>query len=109
MQTTMLKKKVSENTWDDIDPKELINNGVLQVEMTLEALRKGKVHKYSSKKEKISKKALEMMSNVDKNSRLYRLMGSAKRKILTKEEEEKLYEDYEHKDLSDIFRKHGLH
>ena len=45
---------------------------------------------------------------IDQNSKLYKLMGSAKPKVLTKEEKEKLFEDYEDKNLSDRFRKFNL-
>ncbi len=54
------------------------------------------------------KKIATTLTEEDKKSPLYKLMGSAKEKKLTKEEEEKLYEDYEHKDLSYLFRKYGL-
>jgi hypothetical protein len=45
---------------------------------------------------------------IDKNSKLFKLIGSAKPKILTKEEKEKLFENYEEKDISDRFRKFNL-
>ncbi len=45
---------------------------------------------------------------IDKNSKLYELMGSAKPKVLTKEENKKLFEKYEDKDISDRFRKFNL-
>ena len=45
---------------------------------------------------------------IDQNSKLYKLMGSAKPKVLTKEEKEKLFEDYGDKNLSDRFRKFNL-
>lgn len=45
---------------------------------------------------------------IDKSSELFKLMSSAKPKILTKEEKEKLFEDYEVKDVSDRFRKFDL-
>ncbi len=58
----------------------------------------------------ISKKDLETMKEMSgKDDWLSRLKGSAKLKKFTKEEEEHWFDDYENKDLSDIFRKHGLH
>ena len=57
---------------------------------------------------KISKKALETMKNVDRTSRLYKLMGSAKLKKFTKEEQKHWFDDYESVDTSNIFREHGL-
>ncbi|GEM_PF-3366420 len=56
----------------------------------------------------ISKKAVETMHHKDQRHWLSRLQGSAKLKKFTKEEQEHWYDDYEHRDLSDIFRKHGL-
>jgi DNA-binding transcriptional ArsR family regulator len=46
--------------------------------------------------------------NFDKNSKLFKLIGSAKPKVLTKEEKEKLFENYEEKDVSDRFGKFNL-
>ena len=57
---------------------------------------------------KISKKALETIKNKNPNDWLSRLMGSAKLKKFTKEEQEHWFDDYEHKDLSYLFRKYGL-
>ena len=45
---------------------------------------------------------------IDKNSKLYKLMGSAKPKVFTKEDKKKLFENYEDKDVSDRFRKFNL-
>lgn len=45
---------------------------------------------------------------LDEDSKLFKLIGSAKQKILTKEEKEKLFENYENKDISDRFRKFNL-
>ncbi|MDP1694058.1 MAG: hypothetical protein Q8L34_00795 [Candidatus Woesearchaeota archaeon] len=56
----------------------------------------------------ISKKALETMKNKDPNDWLSRLMGSAKLKKFTKEEQEHWFDDYESVDTSNIFREHGL-
>ncbi len=44
----------------------------------------------------------------DKDSKLYKLMGSAKPRILTKEDNKKLFENYEDKDTSNIFRELNL-
>ncbi|MBU4284411.1 MAG: winged helix-turn-helix domain-containing protein [Nanoarchaeota archaeon] len=41
---------------------------------------------------------------IDKNSKLFKLMGSAKPKVLTEEEKKKLFENYEKRDTSNIFR-----
>lgn len=40
---------------------------------------------------------------VDKNSQLFKLMGSTKTKILTEDEKKRLFEDYEQKDISNVF------
>lgn len=45
---------------------------------------------------------------IDKNSKLYKLMGSVKPKTLTKEENKRLFEDYENNDVSDRFGKFNL-
>ena len=45
---------------------------------------------------------------LDKNSKLFKLIGSTKPKVLTKEEKEKLFENYEEKDVSNRFRKFNL-
>jgi len=57
---------------------------------------------------KISKKALETIKNKDSNDWLSRLMGSAKLKKFTKEEQEHWFDNYESVDTSNIFREHGL-
>ena len=62
----------------------------------------------------LCKDYLEELSNYllpkefDKNSKLYKLMGCVKPKVLTKEEKKKLFEDYENKDTSNIFRELDL-
>jgi len=43
---TLQKKKI---TLDNVTAEELMNDGVLQAEMALEALRQGKVHKFNLK------------------------------------------------------------
>jgi len=45
---------------------------------------------------------------IDKNSKIYKLMGSAKPKVLTNEENEKLFENYEDKNISNIFGEFNL-
>jgi len=45
---------------------------------------------------------------IDKNSKLFKLMGSAKPRVLTEEGKKKLFEDYENKDTSNIFRELNL-
>ena len=45
---------------------------------------------------------------INEHSKLFKLMGSAKAKILTKEEKRKLFANYEKRDISDRFRKFNL-
>lgn len=45
---------------------------------------------------------------IDKDSYLYQLMNSAKPKQMSLEEKKKLFENYENKDTSNIFRKLNL-
>ena len=57
---------------------------------------------------KISKKALETIKNKNPNDWLSRLIGSAKLKKFTTEEQEHWFDNYESVDTSNIFREHGL-
>lgn len=45
---------------------------------------------------------------IDENSWLFELKGSVKPKVLTEEDKKKLFEDYENKDTSNIFRELNL-
>ena len=49
MRTTLLMKKTSELALEAIDPKTLLNDGALQVQLALEDLRHGRVHLFNLK------------------------------------------------------------
>ncbi|GEM_PF-6336748 len=55
MQTTVLKKKIEEQTLVTVEPKELINDGALQVKLALDDLRHGRVHLFHLKAPKVKK------------------------------------------------------
>lgn len=57
---------------------------------------------------KVAKKIPSILTEEDKQSPLYKLMGSAKLKKFTKKEQEHWFDNYENVDTSQIFREHGL-